>query len=405
MESKIFFPISSYFDQKHKAAVYDIPGSVVEFCPFEQSSSLLAVGSKQGIILLRRIFSEIDELGDASKFQQFKESWCLQQLLYLQLGTKVTSIAFSPTTYIDLIDSEKIYVTLAIGCEENSARFLKLSSKAKDPKIVMLGGTSGHQDFINDVDTTYLNIIAKADETEFTGDIVATGGDDCTVIVWRMTDNSPQLSAYSTGSPVISVKFHRSYPRRLLVGEYNGTIKILDWVEAGGKWLISLYAGLTPYNFIKSNSTVCLADVDWASNKDDIGRIIAATTDGLWLLWDFDGKSDNISILPTIKKRIGSEINVKQLISRPGYPDIFAICLQRSLMISLTSHIKLVNIFSSTDLIDIELPLSEISKPEDSYISWHANEGIIAISRNSSLIISCVMNNDDFFANMSDFMG
>ncbi|KTW27948.1 uncharacterized protein T551_02915 [Pneumocystis jirovecii RU7] len=400
MESKIILPVSSFLDQKQKTVVYNISGSVVEFCPFEQSSSLLALGNKQGIILLKRTFFEIDELGDVSKLQ-FKERWGLKQILYVQLGARVTSIAFSPTTYTDIVDVEKFSVTLAIAAEENNAWFLKSSSESKDPKLVTLGGTSGHQDFINDVDITYINITDDVDKMVFTGDIIATGGDDCTAIVWRITNDSPQISAYSTGSPVVSVKFHKFYPRRLLVGEYNKTIKVLDWADAGGKWLIGLCLEHPLYTSVKSNLATCLVDVDWIGNKDDIGRIIAAVSNGSWFLWSFDGKNNNISAFPIVKGCIGSQANVKQIIFRPGHPDIFAICFQGFLKSSI-SHIKLINVFVGMDPIDIVLPLPETLKPEDSYISWHANEGVIAICRNSSLMISCIMD-DNFSLNMRDF--
>ncbi|KAG5513595.1 hypothetical protein PMAC_001027 [Pneumocystis sp. 'macacae'] len=399
MESKIILPVSSFLDQKQKTVVYNISGSVVEFCPFEQSSSLLAVGNKQGIMLLKRTFFEIDELGDISKLQ-FKERWGFQQILYVQLGTKVTSIAFSPTTYIDT-DSEKFSITLVIASDDNNAWFFKSSSELKDPELVILGGTSGHQDFINDVDITYINITDDVDKMVFTGDIIATGGDDCTVIVWRITNDSPQISAFSTGSPVVSIKFHKFYPRRLLVGEYNRTIRVLDWADAGGKWLISLCPELSLCTSVKSNLGTCLVDVDWIGNKDDIGRIIAVVNNGFWFLWDFDGKNSNMSASPTVKGCIGSQINVKQIIFRPGHPDVFAVCLQGSLKPSM-SHIKLINVFVGMDPIDIVLPLPELLKSEDSYISWHANEGVIAICRNSSLIISSIMD-DNFSLNMHDF--
>ncbi|KAG5439701.1 hypothetical protein PCK2_000741 [Pneumocystis canis] len=83
-----------------------------EFCPFEQSSSLLAVGGKQGILLLKRTYVEVDELEDIPKLRQFKERWSFRQLLYVQLGARVTSIAFSPTTYVDTIDPGKFSATL-----------------------------------------------------------------------------------------------------------------------------------------------------------------------------------------------------------------------------------------------------------------------------------------------------
>ncbi|KAG4303955.1 hypothetical protein PORY_002608 [Pneumocystis oryctolagi] len=399
MESKTILPISSFLDQKQKTLIYDISGSVVEFCPFERFSSLLAVGNEQGIRLLKRTFFEIDELGDVSKLL-FKGRWGFQQISYVQLGAKVTSIAFSPTTYIDALDSEKFLVTLAIACEENTARFLELSSESKDSKMIILGGALGHQDFINDIDITYLNIMNKTDENVFTGSIVATGGDDCAVIIWKMTYDSPQISAYSTGSPVISVKFHKFHPRRLLVGEYNGTIKILDWAEAGGKWLISLCAGLS-YISVKSNLSACLVDVDWVNNRNDIGRIIAVARDGSWLLWDFNGKNNNINALPIVKRCIGSQMNVKQIIFRPGHSDVFAIFSQ-GFSASSISYIKLVNIFVSMDSIDIMLPFSEALKSEDSYISWHANEGVIAICRNSCLMISCIMD-DESSTNIPNF--
>ncbi|KAG5439699.1 hypothetical protein PCK2_000739, partial [Pneumocystis canis] len=206
-----------------------------------------------------------------------------------------------------------------------------------------------------------------------------------------------------TGSSVVRVKFHKFHPRRLLVGEYNGTIKILDWAETGGKWLISLSAGLSLYTSVKSNIAPCLVDVDWVSNKDDISRIIAVVRDGSWFLWDFDEKNNSISTYPAVKKCIGGQINIKQIISRPGHPEIFAVSLQGCLTAPSISHIKLFNIFVSMDPIDIILPLSEVLKPEDSYISWHANEGVIAICRNSSLVISCVMDDDEFSMNKSDF--
>jgi hypothetical protein len=166
--------------------------------------------------------------------------------------------------------------------------------------LTLLGGTSGHRSFINDIDS----IVHPNAEGRLVGPltnedlVIATVGDDNTLIVWQWHDDAGVVPVtYSLTSPGISVNFCKHFTRRLLVGEEEGTIRLLDWLASddarvtsssggGGStlWLLNIFMGVG----LSMGIDGFLASAEWCGYDIDGegGRIVGITKGGEWAVWD-----------------------------------------------------------------------------------------------------------------------
>jgi WD40 repeat protein len=104
---------------------------------------------------------------------------------------------------------------------------ISLSSDPSLPNALLkLGGSLGHQSFINDVDISPQGYIAST-------------GDDKKLILW--TDGQP-TAPYRLASPGLAVKFWEDQDSdRLLVLEEGNKIRIFDWRK--GQWVVTVFVG------------------------------------------------------------------------------------------------------------------------------------------------------------------
>jgi WD40 repeat protein len=191
--------------------------------------------------------------------------------------------------------------------------------------LVSLGGTSGHRSFINDVDSIiHPNAAERLTHSPTNEDlVVATVGDDNTLIVWQWSDDAVVVPvAYSLSSPGVSVGFCKHFTRRLLVAEEEGTIRILDWLASddgrvmsssgvgGGVtlWLLNIHMGLG----LSMGVEGLLAGAEWCSDSVDGegGRIVAVTKGGEWAVWDLTRIEGGGRTIPVERGQVVHATNV-----------------------------------------------------------------------------------------------
>jgi WD40 repeat protein len=177
---------------------------------------------------------------------------------------------------------------------DHAARIIEFPSEG-GTQLSVLGGTSGHRSFINAIDS----IIRPNASVPITNHdlVIATAGDDNTLIVWQWEDEFVP-SAYALSSAGVAVEFCRHFPKRLIVAEEEGTIRLLDWAvgdearvssssgwgSGGTLWLLNIYTGIG----LSFGVDGLLVNAEWCG--DDIdgqgGRIVAVTKGGEWAVWD-----------------------------------------------------------------------------------------------------------------------
>ena len=172
-------------------------------------------------------------------------------------------------------------------------------------QLTLLGGTSGHRSFINDIDSIiHPNISTKLDSSSAPSNedlVIATVGDDNTLIIWQFQEESGIVPiAYSLSSAGVAVEFCKHFERRLVVAEEEGTIRILDWLasddarvtSASGTgsgagstlWLLNIHMGVG----LSMGVDGYLVNAEWCGDDVDGegGRIVAVTKGGEWAVWD-----------------------------------------------------------------------------------------------------------------------
>ncbi|CAN6627700.1 hypothetical protein TRVA0_011S01838 [Trichomonascus vanleenenianus] len=138
-------------------------------------------------------------------------------------------------TIYDPIDQTKSYQHL--GLEVNHVRLRGDHVAAVHPnhtisylnlntsEIVTLGGSRGHDSFVNAVDISPEGLVASV-------------GDDRTVLVWE----GLQPRSFRLAAPGLAVRFwDDSDSDRLVVLEQGDKVRILDWRK--GTWLLTVFPG------------------------------------------------------------------------------------------------------------------------------------------------------------------
>ena len=212
----------------------------------------------------------------------------------------MTKISWASTSIYSA--SSESNVTLLTLSTDFSARMIHFPSTG-GTQLTLLGGTSGHRSFINDIDSIiHPNASGKiASENPTNEDLViATVGDDNTLIIWQFQQDSGGLVpiAYSLSSPGVSVEFCKHFARRLVVAEEEGTIRILDWLASDDArvmssngvgngntlWLLNIHMGVG----LSMGVDGILASAEWCGDDVDGegGRIVGITRGGEWAVWD-----------------------------------------------------------------------------------------------------------------------
>lgn len=288
------------------------PATTVSWSPPLPSlhQNLLALGHAQGISIFHHVApsssSNLSALSRAEAFRKryrptssegsFDRRWTLEHLCDGTLGTPVTKIAWAPTSrFMPEGESSITLITLSL---DYTARMIEFPPNG-GTQSTLLGGTSGHRSFINDVDSViHPNASTRVSHPPTNEDLViATVGDDNTLIIWQYTEDVGVVPiAYSLSSRGVAVGFCKHFARRVMVAEEEGTIRVLDWLASddarvhsssgggGTLWLLNIYMGvglsMGVDGFITS-AEWCGEDVDGEG-----GRIVGVTKGGEWAVWD-----------------------------------------------------------------------------------------------------------------------
>jgi WD40 repeat protein len=205
--------------------------------------------------------------------------------------------------------------------------------------VNILGGTSGHSSFVNDIDSIiHPNASGRLTSPPTDEDLViATVGDDNTLIIWQWQDNEsgPIPITYPLSSAGVSVNFCRHFTRRLLVAEEEGMIRILDWLanddarasSSGGAvstvWLLDVYMGVG----LSMGVDGFMASAEWCGDDVDGegGRFVAVTKGGEWAVWDLTRIEGGGRTIPVEKGQVIHAANTRCIRSHPSEPSLFAI--------------------------------------------------------------------------------
>jgi len=212
----------------------------------------------------------------------------------------VTKVIWAPTSHYN--PSSQSTITLLCLSLDSTCRLVYFPAKG-GTQLTLLGGTSGHRSFINDVACiVHPNAATRSPVNTVTENgsgnqelVIATVGDDNTLIVWQWNEEVGGVVpvAYSLSSPGVSVGFCPHLPRRLLVAEEEGVIRILDWLatDDGGRPLTSGGSGTTLWLlniYLGGLARGLTASAEWTGEDIDGegGRIVACTKGGEWAVWD-----------------------------------------------------------------------------------------------------------------------
>jgi hypothetical protein len=231
-------------------------------------------------------------------------------------------------------------ITLITLSLDYTARMIEFPSSGGTQSTV-LGGTSGHRSFINDVDSIiHPNASTRVSQPPTNEDLViATVGDDNTLIIWQYTEDAGVVPvAYSLSSRGVAVGFCKHFARRVMVAEEEGTIRVLDWLASddarvqsssgggGTLWLLNIYMGAG----LSMGVDGFLASAEWCGEDVDGegGRIVGVTKGGEWAVWDLSRIEGGGRTIPVERGQVIHASNVvairynppKQCVDGSGHP-------------------------------------------------------------------------------------
>ncbi|WBW73297.1 nucleoporin, WD repeat Nup37 [Schizosaccharomyces osmophilus] len=286
--------------------------STATWCPASSScSNLLAIGHDTGITVYKA--TELAN-GDLSTKD-------LVKLYTIHIGLPVLQLAFSgncicsenelevkphqDTKMEELSENSKpneYTLCFACACQDNTVRLIV----ARNDSIItqhVLGGKSGHHSFVNAIDI----VDVYSADNKLAEQVIASVGDDNTLIIWRLTDNGPVLAGYPLSSPGTSVEFHPVNPNHLLVGEKSGNIRVFDWTNPPNNtdgtmdqdvsdhltsttpWLYTLNVSLVVHSYRNATLASTLANAHWVGSGGT--SILVVCKSGAWLRWDLFAKA------------------------------------------------------------------------------------------------------------------
>ncbi|EPX72945.1 NUP37 family WD repeat protein [Schizosaccharomyces octosporus yFS286] len=384
------------------------------WCPASSScSNLLAIGHDTGITIYKAREHSNGELSTKD----------LVRLYTIHIGLPVLKLAFSANCTFTENDkevkphqdnekeelsenTEKTEYTLCFACvcQDNTVRLVV----ARNDSIItqhVLGGKSGHHSFVNAISI----VDVYSADNKLAEQVIASVGDDNTLIIWRLTDNGPILAGYPLSSPGVSVEFHPSNPNHLLVGEKSGNIRVFDWTNppdyademmdpdvsdqltSTTPWLYTLNVSQVVHSYRNAALASTLANAHWVGSGGS--SILAVCRSGAWLRWDLFAKAQGnydmeedegypqprtllpdyqgVSLFPTV---CGAS-------PHPRYVDYFLTASSEC-----PGTIQLINVAekgSSSNPLQLDGLIVDMA--------WHKSGNYVAIITDSSLYITKVM--------------
>nr|4GQ1_A Chain A, Nup37 [Schizosaccharomyces pombe]4GQ2_P Chain P, Nup37 [Schizosaccharomyces pombe] len=358
-------------------------------------SNLLAIGHDTGIT----IYCASEEQTPGST------GLTLQELFTIQTGLPTLHLSFSSScSYSENlhdgdgnVNSSPVYsLFLACVCQDNTVRLIITKNETIITQHV-LGGKSGHHNFVNDID---IADVYSADN-RLAEQVIASVGDDCTLIIWRLTDEGPILAGYPLSSPGISVQFRPSNPNQLIVGERNGNIRIFDWTlnlsaEENSQtelvknpWLLTLNTLPLVNTCHSSGIASSLANVRWIGS--DGSGILAMCKSGAWLRWNLFANNDYNEISDSTMK-LGPKNLLPNVQGISLFPSLLGACPHpRYMDYFATAHsqhglIQLINTYEKdSNSIPIQLGMPIVD------FCWHQDGSHLAIATEGSVLLTRLM--------------
>ncbi|EPY52468.1 NUP37 family WD repeat protein [Schizosaccharomyces cryophilus OY26] len=386
-----------------------------KWCPASSScSNLLAIGHDTGITVYK-----------ATEFANGEPSMKdLVKLYTIHIGLPVLQLAFSANCICSENEKEEkpqqdiqmegllennildnYTLCFACACEDNTVRLII----ARNDSIItqhVLGGKSGHHSFVNAIDI----VDVYSADNKLAEQVIASVGDDNTLIIWRLTDNGPVLAGYSLSSPGISVEFHPVNPNHLLVGEKSGNVRVFDWTsppnntdESMGQdvseqvssitpWLYTLNVSQVVHSYRNAGLASTLANARWVG--PDGTSILVVCKSGAWLRWDLFAKAGNGSYdmeedvgYPQPRTLLPDHQGASLFPTfcgacpHPRYPDYFMTASSQR-----QGTLQLINVAekgSSPNPVQLDGLIVGMD--------WHRNGNYVAVITDSSLYITKVM--------------
>jgi hypothetical protein len=318
-------------------------------------------------------------------------------------------------------------ITLIILSLDYTARMIEFPPNG-GTQSTLLGGTSGHRSFINDVDSIiHPNASTRVSHPPTNEDLViATVGDDNTLIVWQHTEDVGVVPiAYSLSSRGVAVGFCKHFARRVMVAEEEGTIRVLDWLASddarvhsssgggGTLWLLNIYMGVG----LSMGVDGFMASAEWCGEDVDGegGRIVGITKGGEWAVWDLGRIEGGGRTIPVERGQVVHASNAVAIRCDPwkddsdysGHPSESALFAIASKATHTTPALHIVDLtleripyLCRSDEIDQtnahtihSLPGHTISLTS---ASWHPTESVLAVTLSSgSLLITRIGERSD----------
>ncbi|KAK3098313.1 hypothetical protein FSP39_018312 [Pinctada imbricata] len=245
----------------HSIPCHDIV-YIAEFAPYEWCASLLAVGTKSRV----SVFQYLNEPEYGITEEDGPKDALYRPLCDIQNACRVTSLSWCPSTFYRYPEMEDqirqglcIHVWVAAAGSDHRIRVFKTKLQGDIDTMVM----EGHKDYINSI------AFSPVEEDK----LLVSTGDDMTCRIWD--GDGVQKECFQLGAAGMSVAIHEREPRKVMVAQKNGVIKIFS---------LDLQQQIMSYDCW----IVPLMGADWCRDDEDM-IVAAAGTE--WLVFQLSRSS------------------------------------------------------------------------------------------------------------------
>ncbi|XP_040583264.1 nucleoporin Nup37 [Lepeophtheirus salmonis] len=306
---------------------------VTEFAPFKGCYNLLAIGTESRVLLYDIQLPDEDGGG----FDRLIDYTLITEIYH---DSRVQALAFSPLTC--LLSAPKT-LKFATSDMEHNVRLFYTDLNAKNEVQTLKGHRS------------YVNTLVYNPET---GDQIASGSDDLTVMLWD-TETGSRIHSITFKSPVMSLGWHPMEVSKLMAAEKAGVIHIFNIVTYHP--ILSVDCGVGP-----------LLSANW-SLSNSLLISVALRTD--WIIYDLSKPS-----IPMVKKKV-HEDGIRIVKFSSCTDSIIATSGQPNYTVKITS----------TNENDIS-PLLEVSNRPVGGVSWNHRFNYLAVGLDGYVCIRGVNN-------------